>query len=150
MRLWVLASVLFTGARAAMPWPSSAHGTGRACLRYEPDTVAIAGVLTRKTFPGRPNYESVKKGDEPETGFCLEVGVPLCTIASPDSADDNNVSLHDIRLVQLVLDSAGYARLRPHLRRQLTLRGTLFAAFTGTTTPRCSYELWMGLSLAAA
>jgi hypothetical protein len=94
MRLWVLASVLFTGTRAAMPWPSSAHGTGRACLRYKPDTVAVAGVLTRKTFPGRPNYESVKEGDEPETAFYLEVGVPLCTIASPDSADDNNVSLH--------------------------------------------------------
>ena len=125
MRIVILASVLFTGAGAAMPSPSSAHGTGPACLRYEPDTVAIAGILTRKTFPGRPNYESVKEGDEPETGFFLEVPV------SPDSADDNNGSLHDIRLVQLVLDSAGYARLNPRLGRQVTLRGTLFAAFTG-------------------
>jgi hypothetical protein len=124
-------SVLFTGASVTTPLPSSAHGTGPVCLRYEPDTVAIAGILTRKTFPGRPSYESVKEGDEPETGFYLEVPIPVCTIASPDSASDNNGSLHDIRLVQLVLDSAGYARLKPRLGRQVTLRGTLFAAFTG-------------------
>ncbi len=131
MRIWILASVLFTGASVAMPSPSSPHRTGPACLRYEPDTVAIAGSLTRKTFPGRPNYESVKEGDEPETGFYLEVPGPVCTIASPDSANDNNGSLHDVRLIQLVLDSAGHARLKPRLGRQVTLRGTLFAAFTG-------------------
>src|SRR5947208_6117956 len=128
MRILLLASVLFTVASAAMLSRSPDHGTDPACLPYEPDTVAIAGLLTRKTFPGRPNYESVKEGDGPEIGFYLEVPVPVCTIASPDSSDDNNGSLHEVRLVQLVLDSAGYVRLRPHLGRQVTLRGTLFAA----------------------
>ena len=131
MRISGLASILFTGATVAMPSPSSPHPPGPACLRYEPDTVAIAGVLTRRTFPGRPNYESVKEGDEPETGFYLEAPLPVCTTASPDSANDNNGSLHDIRLIQPVLDSAGYARLKPRLGRQVTLRGTLVAAFTG-------------------
>jgi len=104
---------------------------GSICLRYEPDTVALTGMLTRKVFPGRPNYESVKDGDEPETGFYLELAVPVCTVASPDSANNNNGALQDVRLVQLVLDAAGYARLRPQLGHQTTLRGTMFAAFTG-------------------
>jgi hypothetical protein len=111
--------------------PSFACAQAAPCLRYEPDTVAVTGTLARKTFPGRPNYESIADGDEPETGFYLELATPICTVASPDSTRDNNGALRGVRLVQLVLDSAGYARLRPSLGRQLTVRGTLFAAITG-------------------
>jgi len=85
----------------------------------------------RKTFPGPPNYESIQEGDEPETGFYLEVSAGLCTVASPDSMNNDNGAFSDVRLVQLVLDAAGYSHLRPQLGRQVTLRGTLFAHFTG-------------------
>ena len=80
MRIFVIASALFTGASAAMLSRSPGHGTGPACLRYQPDTVAIAGLLTRKTFPGRPNYESVKEGDGPETGFYLVAGLIILVV----------------------------------------------------------------------
>jgi hypothetical protein len=36
------------------------------CLSYEPAVVTLSGTLVRKTFPGPPNYKSVKKGDKPE------------------------------------------------------------------------------------
>jgi hypothetical protein len=116
---------------AGLVVPAGVASAISPCLRYEPDTVAVTGTLARKTFPGRPNYESVAAGDEPETGFYLELAAPICTVASPDSSADNNGALQGVRLVQLVLDSAGYARLRPSVGRSITLRGTLFAALTG-------------------
>jgi len=41
------------------------------CMNYEPDAVSLTGKIIRKTFPGRPNYESIKAGDEPETYWIL-------------------------------------------------------------------------------
>jgi hypothetical protein len=40
------------------------------CLSYAPASVTLTGALTSKTFPGRPNYESIEKGDEPERTGC--------------------------------------------------------------------------------
>lgn len=40
------------------------------CISYAPDAV-VAGTLERHTFPGRPNYESIAKGDEAESGFYM-------------------------------------------------------------------------------
>jgi len=100
---------------------------GATCLSYEPDTVSLTGTVRRHTFPGPPNYESIGKGDEPEPGFYLHMARPVCTIGR----DDVDVAARGVRLVQLVLDSAGYARLRPLLGRPVTLRGTLFHAFSG-------------------
>ena len=109
----------------------SSHVAQATCLRYEPDTVAVTGTLVRKTFPGPPNYESVQGGDAPETGFYLELNPPACTVASRDSMDTDDTTERDVRLIQLVLDAGGYARLRPLLGRSVTLRGSLFHSFTG-------------------
>ena len=99
------------------------------CLSYEPDTVQITGTLQRLMFPGPPNYESVAGGDAPETGFYLLLTKPVCT--NGDSASDDTYPLQEADTVQLVLDSAGYACLRPFLGQQRTLSGTLFARSTG-------------------
>ena len=104
---------------------ASRSAMAQACLRYEPDTVRLSGSLTRLTFPGRPNYESVAAGDQPETGFYLRVPAPICTTASREYAAQAG-----IRLVQLVLDSLGYAALKSYLGRRVTLRGTLTGAIT--------------------
>jgi hypothetical protein len=97
-----------------------------ACLRYEPDTVRILGKLTRRTFYGPPGFGEDPKHDAKEVGFYLESPVALCTLKSSD-----NEAKSGVKLVQLVLDSAGYARLRPRLGTSVALRGTLFAAITG-------------------
>ncbi|MDQ6736140.1 MAG: DUF4431 domain-containing protein [Gemmatimonadota bacterium] len=96
------------------------------CMRYEPDTVRITGRLTRQMFYGAPGFGEDPKHDEKEMGFYLHVAAPVCTAASNDNDAKTNV-----RLVQLVLDSAGYASLRPFLGKSVTLRGTLFAAVSG-------------------
>jgi len=107
--------------------PARRQHPATGCLTYVPDTVSLKGTLRRHTFPGPPNYESIKDGDEPETGFYLHLGQPVCTIGK----DEVDVAARGVRFVQLVLDSTGYGGLRPLLGRQVTLRGTLFHAISG-------------------
>lgn len=40
---------------------------------YEPAKVVLSGKLDLQTFPGPPNYESIKSGDEIETHFYLKL-----------------------------------------------------------------------------
>ena len=121
-----------------------AGSSGSPCLHYEPDTVAVTGTLARMTFPGRPNYESIKDGDEPETGFYLRAATPICTIGSTDSTMTDEGSLHGVRLVQLLLDSSGYARLRPQLGHLITLSGRLSVGETGHYHAPLALEvLWL-------
>jgi hypothetical protein len=125
---WLAAAVL---AVCVMTSPVQGPPAGGECLQYEPHEVSMTGKLVRRTDPGSPNYESVENGDQPETYFYLELSAPVCTLAASTDPNDPDVALHDVHLVQLVLDDAAYKRLRPKLGRRVTLRGTLFAAITG-------------------
>ena len=112
------------GAAATSPTQSD------SCVRFEPSTVRITGVLKRRTYPGPPNYESISRGDQPETGYYLSLPRPLC-VQSAGSDSTVNQRRANVRLVQLLLDSAAYAQLRPRLGRTVTLSGTLSSAVTG-------------------
>jgi hypothetical protein len=95
------------------------------CMPYEPKVVFLRGDLVQKTFPGPPNFESVADGDRADKGFYLRLLEPACTL---DGGKDTPwEALADIRLVQLVLDQAGYDRLRCKMGTTVTLKGTLFA-----------------------
>ena len=117
--------------------PSTSRATGSAeiagvrdaCLQYHPAVVSLTGTLERRTYPGRPDYESIKKGDEPETHFYMKLRRSVCTSGNPQSPDA--YPQHDVNLVQLVLEPAGYRQLRPKLGRNVTLRGLLYAQHTG-------------------
>ncbi len=115
-----------------MSWRGGVAGPTQSdsCVSYEPSTVRITGVLERRTDAGRPNYESISRGDEPETGYYLRLATPLC-VQSAGSDTTLNQRRANVRLVQLLVDSAGYAQLRPHIGRTLTLSGTLSSAVTG-------------------
>lgn len=98
------------------------------CLKYGVDTAVVAGKLHRATFPGRPNYESVADGDEPETGYSLSLDPAICTVSGAGSSETDFAS---IREIQLVLNAQQYAELKPRLGTVVRLRGKLFSAFTG-------------------
>ncbi|RFP14564.1 MULTISPECIES: DUF4431 domain-containing protein [unclassified Duganella] len=98
------------------------------CLKYGVDTTVVAGKLHRATFPGRPNYESVADGDEPETGYYLSLDPAICTVSG---AGSNETDFASVREIQLVLNAAQYAELKPRLGTVVRLRGKLFSAFTG-------------------
>jgi hypothetical protein len=101
----------------------------RGCLRYGPDTVQLTGRLERHMYYGAPNYGEDPAHDEKEVGFYLGLRSPIC--AAGGEAASLGEPHRGVRRVQLVLDSTGYARLRPHLGQTVGLRGTLFPEHTG-------------------
>lgn len=117
-------SLILAGALAAMlspvPRPAGPLPTG-PCLTTG-QSVRLAGRLHRQTFPGPPNYESIAGGDLPETGYYLFLSTPACV--------EGDTGLL-ITSVQVILDSAGYAELRPWLTHPMTLSGQLLLAETG-------------------
>lgn len=123
-RLFLLVACLVT---SAVPY-LFAQDNDERCLRYGED-VSILGALERRTFPGRPNFTSVAAGDEAETGFYLIPASPLCVAA--DLSYPDAPGLHGVNLVQLILDSTGYAQLRPSVGWNVLLHGYLMAAWTG-------------------
>ncbi len=98
------------------------------CQEFEPATAHLEGKLERQTHPGPPNFESIENGDEARTGFYLVLAEPAC-VKGNDYETDMGAE-QDVRLVQLVLDEAGYRKLEPHLGQQVTLAGHLFSAET--------------------
>ncbi|WP_437880925.1 DUF4431 domain-containing protein [Pseudomonas sp. LRF_L74] len=99
------------------------------CQDFSPRQATLDGTLERQVFPGPPNYEDIETGDAAETGFYLSLAEPACVRGNQDEADIG--ADDDVRLVQLVLDQAGFDALRPFLGQPVTLRGQLFSAFTG-------------------
>ncbi len=111
--------------------------TAAKCLPYEPAQVDLQGIVKRKTFPGPPNYESVKSGDAAETGFYLVLQKPVCTVDTHNTEEGG--SLDKVTLVQLVLNQTQYALLRPKLGQMVGVRGGLF----GASSPHHHAELLM-------
>jgi hypothetical protein len=97
------------------------------CTTFEPATVELSGKLVRSVFPGPPNYQDVKKGDAAEQGFYLHLEKPICASGGKWHEHGTVTSAR----VQLVLDEAGYDRLRPSLNRRVKLKGSLFPSLTG-------------------
>ena len=48
------------------------------CVEPNDEKVELVGEVKTETFPGRPNYESIEKGDEPETVWILTIKNPIC------------------------------------------------------------------------
>ena len=100
-----------------------------ACLDYSPALVSVVGKLERRTYPGRPNYESVARGDEAETGFYLILRTGVCTNGVVGAGETEPKA--NVKLVQLILDQAGYDALRPRLGTTIRVEGKLFGQISG-------------------
>lgn len=101
-----------------------------ACLSYEPSVVKLEGTLTKKTFPGPPNYESVLKGDRPEAYWMLNLERPVCVDQDPTDADVNGAQ-KNVRIVQLVVDPKVYQANAGLIGTRVVVTGRLFGAITG-------------------
>lgn len=100
------------------------------CLSYEPVVVTLSGTLVRKTFPGPPNYESVKKGDTPETNWFLDLSESVCVNESK-TEPDLNPQQSGIHSIQLVVKPEQYQRHKGMVGRKVVVTGTLFGEITG-------------------
>ncbi|MBI5492901.1 MAG: DUF4431 domain-containing protein [Deltaproteobacteria bacterium] len=99
------------------------------CLSHEPTEVRLIGTIIRKTFPGPPNYESIEKGDEPETFWILKLKRPVCVKGRPDD-ELNSETEKNIKNLHLVLDNEMYARYKHLVLKNVIAEGTLFHAHT--------------------
>ena len=99
------------------------------CLSYDPAVVTLSGTLARKTFPGPPNYESLKKGDKPETSWFLDLPADICVNVDP-AQPDMNPRQSGIREIQLVLTPEQYKRSKDMVRSKVVATGTLFGEHT--------------------
>lgn len=94
---------VFLAAIAIVPVKASA-----ACLNFEPAEVVLEGSLIERTYPGRPNYENVEKGDEPEVVQILVLDHPVC-VDGDLASDTNTEHLADVREVQVAWDAHAFA-----------------------------------------
>ena len=119
--------VILLATMMAFGCVSAKAASGGDCLLYEPASVTLRGKVFVKVFPGRPNYESIKKGDEPEGAWLLRLAKPICV-----KGDDNNEAEAQVSLIQVVLhQDKQFSQLR-RLRRKgaVTFTGTLFHEIT--------------------
>lgn len=96
------------------------------CLSYDPEVVQLVGTISRQTFPGSPNYESIRKGDKPETYWVLNLPDTVCTQPSGDNDGEDKV-----RDLQLLLTPKQYALYRKFIGRRVNVSGKLSHAITG-------------------
>jgi hypothetical protein len=100
------------------------------CLKYEPAVVTLTGTLSSHVFPGPPNYESIKRGDQKETAIILNLRAPICTNGSSDPRfDEPENNVRDLQLV--ITKPADWQTVDRRLRKRVVVTGTLFHAHTG-------------------
>lgn len=100
----------------------------QACLKYEPEVVSLRGKVKRVTFPGRPNYESIKNGDEPERYWVLFLPKPIC-VQGNEKDDPDSETEKGVKEIQLIIKN--YDRYRHLLGKTVSVSGSLMHAITG-------------------
>lgn len=99
---------------------------------YEPERVSLFGTIERQTFPGRPGYESIKKGDEIERGWYLRLTKPIDVEETKNDADPNSSTERSVRILQLTWKSAQVEDvIRASNGKIVKLSGHLFHALSG-------------------
>jgi hypothetical protein len=102
----------------------------KKCLKYGPSVVTLTGTLRSQVFPGPPNYESIKTGDERETAIILTLVTETCT--SGQDRESLEVPETGVREVQLVVTKDAYWKtIRRLMGKRARVTGTLFHAHTG-------------------
>ena len=97
------------------------------CLDYEPAVVSLSGTLAREVYPGRPNYESIADGDEPEAIWVLKLDAPICINDAGFMAPAET----NVTEIQLVLSAEQYEEHATLMGSHVTASGTLFHEHTG-------------------
>jgi hypothetical protein len=97
---------------------------------FEPNIVKLEGNVRMLTFPGQPNYESIKHGDAEETDAYLILSKPI-DIALYDATDiGNNAAVKNVKFIQLVVDREDdWKQIKEG--NNVRIEGILFSALTG-------------------
>ena len=121
--IWIIATILGSVY-------TTSHEDSRLvscdCYRYLADTISLVGRLSWRVYPGPPEYESIARGDHPDTIAVLLVDHPLCVESSKDWQSRANV-----KEVQLILPPNQYHWLLRLRGSKVTVRGYLRGADFG-------------------
>lgn len=106
-------------------------GTTRCRARWPtgPAETLLTGRLTIRTFAGRPNFTSIRQGDQPERAFILILDHPVEVKSALDPADDER-GVHTIQVMRAFTgdekEEGGLARLvTPAIGREVVVEATL-------------------------
>jgi len=115
-------------AIAATVAPVAAFG---ACFDYNVHhRVTLVGDVIRETFPGRPNFESIANGDEPETYLLFRLKSPICV--HPEQGDLDDGPEENVMTMQMLLTTDQSIKYyRSLMGKTLILQGSFFAQITG-------------------
>lgn len=101
------------------------------CLKDGQD-VAFTGTISRETFPGPPNYESIDDGDAPETYWILTISTPQCVTAeSMESGVLYELAKSTTRFQLVFEDSSIYKTQKNLVENTAVVEGQLFAGHSG-------------------
>ena len=98
------------------------------CLKYEPEVSKLSGTISRKTFPGRPNYESMALGDASETVWVLHLTHPVCVAEGEGGINEAEKGVNTLQLEMKVDQFKIY---KDKIGKKVTATGTLFHSHTG-------------------
>ena len=122
--IFALATMILAAGRLSVAANRAYH--------YEPENVVLSGKIERQTFPGPPNYEDIKTGDQIETGWYLRLDEMIDVNTSKQDTDPNAESEKDIKVLQLAFNPDGPARkTEAETGKRICLRGHLFHSLTG-------------------
>ncbi|KTD77164.1 DUF4431 domain-containing protein [Legionella waltersii] len=93
----------------------------------------LQGKISIETFPGRPNYESIKDGDEPEVYWILTTKKPYCGQGvgfNDEGQEITQIEKNQTRF-QLILTPEQYKQWKALLPNNVTVEGSMMMAHTG-------------------
>lgn len=105
-------------------------------LRYEPNKVCLTGTVRIVVFPGRPNYENIADGDEPEAVLILTLDTPVDVIEDAVPSDGmtegvfNLTTYTNITAIHVV-DVNDQVNVRENQRLRVRVKGVLMEGHTG-------------------
>jgi hypothetical protein len=103
--------------------------TPAGCLHLSrTEVVQVKGRLLVQTFPGRPNFESVAKGDEAERTYVVKLPKPIC-LDDDDQFADPAKRFDTVHVSTTMTDL--WPKLRAALGRSVVVSGEGLASFNG-------------------
>lgn len=75
----------------------------RIIVHYEPEVVELRGTLEIQTFPGPPNYESIKDGDKTETSWYLRLPNTIDVLPTDPKSLNNSEVERNVKILQLAI-----------------------------------------------
>jgi Domain of unknown function (DUF4431) len=100
-------------------------------LHYDPSTEEVVGTIETQTFAGPPGYDSIKSGDEIETGWYLRLADPVTVLANHPTTDLGWKTERHTKVIQMVIDYNKIPEKTLPLGGMVTVKGKLFNRQTG-------------------